>query len=351
MFVCFRYVRALATFTAIALAVVGWASPGQCQDQTYTLRFHHYLPANSVENKDWLTPWAQLIEQASKGRLRIELYPGMGLGGKATELYDQVRSGVVDMTWTITGYSPGRFPRLEVFELPWVASSDAIRASAAAWEFYEKYAREEFEDVKLLAIATTGKGTLFMRDRSAKRPSDLAQLPIRVPSPLVGQTILSYGAFPKALAVPELASALSKGDVAGLVTPYRMISTNKLERLVNHVTEFMGDEALYTSVYLIVMNKARYLSLPQELRHIIDDRSGQRLSALLGWQIDLWERDAQDRVRSGGAQVVNVEGDELKIWKAASAGQIATWIAKREAAGDNGKMLLEAVRRIAEAYR
>jgi len=347
----FPCVRGRAVGLAILLAAIGWVHTARSQDQPYTLRFHHYLPAASVEHNDWLTPWTRLIEDDSKGRLKFEIHPAMRLGGKATELYDQVRSGAVDMIWTITGYSPGRFPRLEVFELPWVASSDAIRASAAAWDFYERYAREEFDDVKLLAISTTGKGTLFMRDREAKRPSDLATLPIRVPSPLVGQTVKNYGAFPKTLAVPELASALSKGDVAGLVTPYRMISTNKLERLVNHVTEFMGDEALYTSVYLIVMNKARYRSLPRELRNVIDDRSGHRLSALLGWQIDLWERDAQRSVREGGAQVVNVEGDELELWKAASADQIASWIAKRDAAGDNGRMLLEAVRRIAEQYR
>ena len=347
----FRCVCGRVIGLAILLAAIGWAHTAHCQDQPYTLRFHHYLPAASVEHNDWLTPWTRLIEDDLKGRLKFEIYPAMRFGGKATELYDQVRSGAVDMIWTITGYSPGRFPRLEVFELPWVASSDAIRASAAAWDFYERFARQEFDDVKLLAISTTGKGTLFMRDREAKRPGDLAELPIRVPSPLVGQTVKNYGAFPKTLAVPELASALSKGDVAGLVTPYRMISTNKLERLVNHVTEFMGDEALYTSVYLIVMNKARYRSLPRELRNVIDDRSGHRLSALLGWQIDLWERDAQRSVREGGAQVVNVEGDELELWKASSADQIASWIAKRDAAGDNGRMLLEAVRRIAEQYR
>jgi TRAP-type transport system periplasmic protein len=336
---------------AILFAAIGGAQPTRAEGAPYTLRFHHYLPAASVEHNDWLTPWTRLLEADSKGQMKIEVFPAMKLGGKATELYDQVKSGAVDMIWTITGYSPGRFPRLEVFELPWVASSDAIRASAAAWEFYEKYAREEFADVKLLAISTTGKGTLFMRDREAKRPGDLSQLPIRVPSPLVGQTVKSYGAFPKTLAVPDLASALSNGEVAGLVTPYRMISTNKLERLVNHVTEFQGNEALYTSVYLIVMNKARYLSLPRELRNIIDDRSGHRLSALLGWQIDLWERDAQRSVRAGGARVVNVDGDELELWKTASADQISAWIAKRNASGDDGKMLLEAVRKIAESYR
>ena len=108
---------------------------------------------------------------------------------------------------------------------------------------------------------------------------------------------------------------------------------------------------LYTSVYLIVMNKARYESLPPDLQNVIDDRSGHRLSTQLGWQIDLWERDAQRSVKDGGARVFKVEGDDLARWKAAGADQIKTWIATRNAEGDDGKMLLEAVRSIAEQYR
>jgi TRAP-type transport system periplasmic protein len=333
------------------LTVCGWVQTARSQETSYILRVHHYFLESSVEHTEWLVPWARHIEADSKGRLKVEIYPAMQLGGKATELYDQARTGVVDIAWTITGYSPGRFPRLEVFELPWVAPSDAIRASATAWDFYEQYTQNEFVDIKVLAISTTGKGTLFMRDREAKRPSDLSMLPIRVPSPVVAKTIQGYGALPKTLALTELAPALSKGEVAGLVTQYRIIPSLKLERFVNHVTEFMGEDALYTAVYLIVMNKARYDSLPPDLQNVIENRSGHRFSTQLGWQIDLWEREAQRTVKDGGAQVFKVEGDDLSRWKAAATDQIATWIAARNSAGDDGKMLLEAVRRIAEQYR
>src|SRR5262249_25584059 len=155
----------------VLLSTLGLVQTAQAEDSSYTLRVHHYFLPSSVEHTGWLVPWARLIEQASKGRLKVEIYPNMQLGGRATELYDQARTGVVDIVWTITGYSPGRFPRLEVFELPWVASSDAIRASATAWDYYEQYAKHEFADVKLLAISTTGRGTLFMRAREVKRPN------------------------------------------------------------------------------------------------------------------------------------------------------------------------------------
>jgi TRAP-type transport system periplasmic protein len=346
-----KVARCSLALAGALLTVCGWVQTARSQEARYTLRAHHYFLPTSVEHTDWLVPWARQIEEDSKGRLKVEIYPGMQLGGRATELYDQARTGVVDIVWTITGYSPGRFPRLEVFELPWVASSDAIRASATAWDYYEQYAQNEFADVKLLALSTTGKGTLFMRDREVKRPTDLSMLPIRVPSPIVAKTVQGYGALPKTLVLPELAPALTKGEIAGLVTQYRIIRTLKLEQFVNRVSEFTGEEALYTTVYLVAMNKARFESLPPELQNVIEDRSGHRLSAQLGWQIDQWEREAQRTVRDGGAHVFEVDGDDLTHWKTAVKDQITTWIAARDAAGDDGKMLLEAVRKIAEQYR
>jgi len=346
-----KVARCSIAFAGVLLTVCGWLQTARSQEASYTLRVHHYFLPTSIEHTDWLVPWARSIEEGSKGRLKVEIYPGMQLGGRATELYDQARTGVADIVWTITGYSPGRFPRLEVFELPWVASSDAIRASATAWDYYEQYAKKEFADVKLLAISTTGRGTLFMREREVKRPSELSRLSIRVPTPVVAKTMQGYGALPRTLAVDELAATLSKGEIAGLVTQYRIVRTLKLEQFVNRVSEFAGEEALYTAVYLIAMNKARFESLPPDLQHVIEDRSGHRLSAQLGWQIDLWEHEAERAVKAGGAQIFAVEGDDLAGWKMAAKGQIAAWIAARNAAGDDGKMLLEAVRGIADQYR
>ncbi len=72
-----------------------------------------------------IEPWAKSIEEASDGRIAFEIFPAMALGGKPPELYSQVRDGVADVVWTVTGYTPGTFPRIEVFELPSVHQGDA----------------------------------------------------------------------------------------------------------------------------------------------------------------------------------------------------------------------------------
>jgi len=346
-----RAARSSVALAGAVLVLCGWLSTARCEEASHTFRVQHYFLPTSPEHTDWLVPWARLLEQDSKGRLKVEIYPAMQLGGRPTELYDQARTGVVDIVWTITGYTPDRFPRLEVFDLPWVAPSEAIRASATAWDYYERYAQQEFAEVKLLAISTAGRATLFMHNREARRPSDLANLPIRTSTRGVAKSVQAYGAVPTTVAVTQLAPALTKGEIAGLVTQYRMTRTLDLTQHIDHVTEFTADETLYTGVYIIVMNKARFESLPPDLQNIIEGRSGHRLSARLGWQMDLWEREAERIVKGGRAQVFQVEGAALAPWKAAAQDQIAAWVAARNAAGDNGKMLLEAVRRIADQYR
>jgi TRAP-type C4-dicarboxylate transport system substrate-binding protein len=100
--------------------------------EEHTLRFHHFMPEKSPQQLDIYQPWAQRIAQASNGRLRIEVAGGMRLGGTAGELISQVESRKVDIVFTLAGYTPGRFPRLEVFELPWIASSRGKRDQPGA---------------------------------------------------------------------------------------------------------------------------------------------------------------------------------------------------------------------------
>ena len=105
------------------------------------------MPEKSPQQLDIYQPWAERIAQASNDRLKIEVAGGMRLGGTAGELISQVETHKVDIVFTLAGYTPGRFPRLEAFELPWIASSRARATSQALYEFYERYAREDTANI------------------------------------------------------------------------------------------------------------------------------------------------------------------------------------------------------------
>src|SRR5262245_58238540 len=91
--------------------------------QEVTLRVDSFLPPVANLRKHFVTPWAEKIEKDSKGRIKVQVFPSMQLGGKAEQLLTQVRDGVVDVAWALPGFTPGVMPKLEIFELPFVHRS------------------------------------------------------------------------------------------------------------------------------------------------------------------------------------------------------------------------------------
>ena len=109
--------------------------------QEVTLTLHQFLPAQANVPKDVLDVWADNVEEASDGRIEIERYPSMQLGGTPPELMDQAIDGIADIVWTVVGYTPGRYPSTEVFELPFMVS-DARAASYAYWKMFEEHMQQ-----------------------------------------------------------------------------------------------------------------------------------------------------------------------------------------------------------------
>jgi len=118
--------------------------------QEVTLKLHQFLPAQANVPKLILDVWANNIEKDSGGRIKVDRFPSMQLGGAPPELMDQAIDGVADVIWTVVGYTPGRFPSTEVFELPFMVS-DARAASYAYWKMFESHMKDaEFKDVHVL---------------------------------------------------------------------------------------------------------------------------------------------------------------------------------------------------------
>src|SRR5262245_54055285 len=119
-------VFALAAFVGLALA------PNSAGSQEVTLRLHSFLPPVANPVKHFMIPWAEKVEKESKGRIKVQVYPSMQLGGKAEQLLTQVRDGVVDVVWTLPGFTPGVMPKLEIFELPFLHRSNSRDRDCAA---------------------------------------------------------------------------------------------------------------------------------------------------------------------------------------------------------------------------
>jgi TRAP-type transport system periplasmic protein len=318
--------------------------------QERVLRFHHMLSDNSPQHKDIFLPWTRKIAQASNGRLRINVTPAMQLGGKPAELFAQVESHQVDIVWTVAGYTPGKFPRLEVFELPWIASSRSSATSQALHEYYETYAREDLANVHMLAVWCHPSGVILNRDEPLLKPADAAGRILRVPSVVIGDALRSLGAEPKLIPAPQVLKQLQEGAIAGALFPYEIIPTLKLTKEIRYITEFAGHRGFYTAVFLLAMSKEAYGSLDEDLRKVLDAHSGAALSAELGRMWDDIEEIGREDFAAGGGVVTFVKNDDYEAWVEASQSVNETWVAKVGRAGIDGARLIGAAKALIAKY-
>ncbi|HMB75288.1 MAG TPA: TRAP transporter substrate-binding protein, partial [Kiloniellaceae bacterium] len=180
--------------------------------QDVTLKLHQFLPPQANVPAKILDVWADKVEADSDGRIKIDRFPAMQLGGTPPELLDQAIDGVADIVWTVVGYTPGRFPSTEVFELPFIVE-DARAASCAYWTMFEEHMRDtEFAGVKILGTWVHGPGMFHTAD-PVETPGDLQGMKIRGGSRLVNELLKLSGATPVGMPVPAVSEALSKGVI------------------------------------------------------------------------------------------------------------------------------------------
>ncbi len=333
-----------SSVTAAALLVV--ALPAAAQE--FTLKVHHFLPPTSTAHVKLITPWCDRLEQQSHGRLKCQIYPAMQLGGTAPQLFDQVKDGVVDVAWTVTGYTPGRFPKTEVFELPFMMT-DPEGTGHAMWDYVQQHSADEFKDVHPLAIHPHGGGVFHIVKRPIHTLADFKGLKLRAPTRLTNRLLAAFGATPVGMPIPQVPEALSKGVIDGALMPWEVVPAVKVQELVKYHSETDPSEpAIYTTVFLLAINKDKYASLPPDLRKVIDDNSGVGLSTLAGRIFA--EGDVAGKATAMKNSINVVPAKEIERWKTAAQPVIDGWVKEMDGRGQDGHALLAAARSLIAKY-
>ena len=345
-------VLALARARLLALAVVAAAAlapPPGAAAQEVILRLHQMLPPQAAIPAKALTPWIAKVEQQSGGRIKVEHYPSMQLGGAPPALYDQAKDGVVDLTWTVLGYTPGRFPRSEAFELPFMVTL-AEPTSRAFHEYVLANAMDEFKDVHPIALHTHGPGLLHVRGEGVRSLDDMAGLKIRTPTRVAAGMLAAFGATPIGMPVPQVPESLSKGVIDGVAIPWEVTLPLKIAELVNTHTAFSGRHGLYTATFIFAMNRDSYAALPDDLKKVIDDNSGPEVAALFGRAMDEVDVTGRAVAEKAGNTLVTLDAAETARWQEAARQTTESWIAEMSGKGIDGAALVEDARRRIEKY-
>lgn len=332
---------------SIALATGLLASPALAQE--VTLRFQHFVSPNSANPKHFIQPWADKVAAESDGRIKVEIYPFMQLGGTAPDQFDLIQDGVIDGGWVIPGYQAGRFPEAEVLELPFMVTKSAEEASVAAWHFTQKYLADDFENVHLIAAHMHGRGLVHKTGPAIETVEDLAGLKLRGPSRPATLLLEKLGAEPIGLPVPAFPDALSKGVVDGGVITWEMSPSLKLDELTDSHTDVAGDRSLYNLYFIWAMNKDVYESLPDDLRAVIDANSGLMASAWAGRAHDTGDAEGKKVMQAAGNQIATLSDAETARIKALGDEVIAEWIIEKTEKGLPAQQLVDDARALVAA--
>lgn len=315
--------------------------------QEVTLRLHQFLPAQANVPRLVLDVWADNVERDSEGRIRVERFGSMALGGTPPELMDQAIDGIADIIWTVNGYTPGRFPRVEVFELPFFVG-DARAASSALWQMYEEHMRDEFEGVHMLAKWVHGPG-LFHTNRPVRVPSDLTGMKIRGGSRGVNDLLGLVGAEAVGLPVTGVAEALSRGVIDGTTIPWEVTTALRVSELVQNHTEFDGP-GLYTLTFSFAMNQDAYDALPEDLREVIDRNSGHDFSVFAGGTQADADGPARQIAVDRNNNIFTVSREEAAQWDDLVRPLYDRWVADMNGRGIDGQALIDQARALMDAY-
>lgn len=328
-----RTLKSLAVATA--LTAVGLAA----QAQEVTLKLHQFLPQQANVPKLILDPWIARVQDASGGKIKINHFPSMQLGGKPPELIGQVQDGVADIAWTVLGYTPGRFPQAEVFELPFMMNN-AEATSRAFWEYAEANMFDsDLRDFKVLGVWVHGPGLIHSKE-PITTVADLNGVKLRAPTRIINKMVSDLGATPVGMPVPAVPEALSKGVIDAAVIPWEVTAALKVPELVSNHTEF-GDESLYTTAFVLAMNKQKYDSLSDENKAAIDSMSGADFSAIAGRDMAGADVPSRAAAAANGNNIITLNAAQVAEWKAAASSVETGWVAEMNDKGFDGQALLD----------
>jgi len=333
----------------LAGAVLGAASTGASAQ--ITLKLHHLLPPKAPAHTKMLAPWAADVEKASGGKVKIQLYPAMSLGGKPPELINQVRDGVVDIVWTVNGYTPNLFPRSEVFELPFIHTNNATATNLAMRDmFLSGDIAQDFKDVKVMFLHVHAGQAIHMAEKEVHKPDDLKGLKMRIPTRTGAWIIEALGAAPVSMPVPALPQALSKKVVDGAFIPWEIIPPLKLQDVTKFQIEGPNSLRFGTTTFQVSMNKNTWAKLPADVKKAFDANNGEARWRAVGkvWT-DSEKVGIGVAVKHGNKHIILTQA-EVDQFKQKLEPVVQRWIDEVKSKGIDGAALVTKARALIAKY-
>ncbi|WP_337876235.1 TRAP transporter substrate-binding protein [Elioraea sp.] len=327
------------TLLASALAAPAVMPSGRASAQTFTFRLHSFSSPTALDHTMHLDRWAETVGRESGGRIKVEVYPALQLGGQARDLVQQAEDGVVDVIWTVPGFSPGRFPGTEGLELPFVNIGTSATMSPAAMEFAERHlAGTEYRAFKIISIHATDRAVVHTTRRPIRTLEDFRGLRIRVAGRFIGETVSAFGATPVGIPLPGVYEALARGQVDGMMINWAITAPYRFYE----VAKFHTDTAVFQGMLLTLMNRRSYDRLPADLKAVIDANSGVAYAKKMG---EMWDSQTAPAIAANrdapGNEIITISAEERARWVAAAQPVYQSWIREMNRLNRPGQQMFD----------
>jgi len=319
--------RLLASLAATAIFAMATMQLPAVAQTAVELKISLWVPPQHPLVKS-TQDWANAIEEESKGTLKFKIFPSEQLG-KAADHFDMARDGIVDIAYVATGYQPGRFPIINVAQIPFIVEN-GVTGSAAIDSWYRKYAAAEMKDVHFCLAFIQDPGAFHSRTKKIVVPSDIAGMRIRPSVGYVGELISSLGGTNVASSAPEARMILERGTADAITFPWGSIFLFGLE----NVTKYHLDAPLYTAPFVWVVNKARYEALPPDQKKALDNHCTTEWAEKLGAPWAEFEAAGRAKMRATpGHEVYTLTPEQLAQWRKAAEPLMTSWQSTMRSAG------------------
>ena len=312
----------------LAVLLLAGALPAQAQDKTVTIKVslwvppaHPLVPATQA--------WAADIEKASNGTIKMTVFPSEQLG-KAFDHYDMARDGIADITYVNPGYQPGRFPIAAAGQLPFVFN-DGKKGTLALNEWYQTYAKTEMKDTKLCFAFIHDPGSLHGK-KKVVLPEDLKGVKVRPAQSTIGEMVKLFGGTNVQASAPESRDVLEKGVAEAITFPWGSIVLFGIDKVV----KYHIDVPLYSTVFTYNINLAKYNSMSDGQKKIIDDHCTPEWASKVTDPWTDFEANGRTKMKAlAGHEVYPLTPEQLAAWKKETAPLNASWAdAVKKAGGD-----------------
>jgi TRAP-type transport system periplasmic protein len=307
----FALAATLPAFAQTTLTLSTWVPPG------------HALTLAQSE-------WCENVSKATSGKIKCNLLPRPVSAPPGT--YDAIKNGLADVSFTVHGYTPGRFVMPKVTEFPFLGDS-AETMSVAFNRVASKHPEfmQEHQGVKVLAFFTHGPGIVFNAKKPVTKIEDLQGLKWRVGGGIVNDIAKTVGMNVTLKPASESYELISSGVMDGTLFPAESIESFRIEKTIKYATTFPG--GLYNTSFVIMMNPAKYDKLSADEKKAVDAASGEALARLIGRHWDKADRRAYALMQANNIQVTKADAKFVADMKAKTSQLEADWARDAAAKG------------------